>query len=546
MIAQWLFGALLFATLCGVAALAVEHVMHILGRPSRLPWAVALVAALCWPFLAPLVLDATAPDLVNGVLTTAVQANGSSAPALHETSWLISLWAGRFDSVFVVVWAMATALLAVQTVFAIVVLRRIRQRATRMRMHGEDVLIDDTVGPAVIGVMHPAIVMPTWLLELDAPLQTLVLRHEREHCRAHDALLVWLSVVATTLVPWNIAVWWMARRLRAAMEIDCDARTLRDTTDRSQYAKLLLLIAQHKSSARFAPALSHSTSQLHRRIRAMHTPSIRFRSAHVVLAVGVAAVATATACSSRVTTNLTSPANGAASAASAPALLPSTTPDNYPTSETPPYFDFQVTQPATMAPGSKGPTYPAELRAAKKQGQVLAQFVVNTDGTVDMSTIKILKTDDEQFSTAVRGALSEMRFSPATLGGKNVRQLLQQPFMFSMGDNRSGTESPSATPAAAGTMPVLKAARMRDEAVGPAYPQALKDSKLEGQVLTQFVVGPDGKVDMSTFKVLKSTHELFTNAVRAALENMPFDPATKDGIPVRQMLQIPFQFSQSK
>lgn len=545
MIAQWMFGALMFATLCGIAALAAEHVQKLFGRPNRLPWLLALSAAVSWPFLAPLALDSIAPELLSPVTTASIIANGGLPTTASQASLLSALWSGQFDRHLAIAWAFATALLIAQTVVAIAVLRRIRRRAARKLVHGEFVLIDDALGPAVIGIVQPAIVLPTWLLELDHQLQALVVRHEREHCQSRDAALVWLSVIATTVVPWNVAIWWIARRLRTAMEIDCDTRTLRGTNDQTRYAKLLLLIAQHKSSARFAPALSHSTSQLHRRIRAMKTPNIRFRTVHVVMASGIAILATATACSSRVASNLLSPANGSSVATAVPV-----TGDNYPTAETPPYFDFQVTNPVSVAAGAKGPVYPAGLRAAKKQGQVLAQFVVNVDGAVDVKSIKILKTDDEQFSASVRTALVDMRFTPASLNGRAVRQLVQQPFVFSIRDERSKASSTPTVPQTPDTRvnaPVLKPAQLRPTSTSASiYPKELRDSGLEGSVLVQFVVGRDGNVDMSTLKVVKSDHELFTAAVRTALESMQFDPATKDGEPVRQMLQMPFQFSVPK
>ena len=49
----------------------------------------------------------------------------------------------------------------------------------------------------------------------------------------------------------------------------------------------------------------------------------------------------------------------------------------------------------------------------------------------------------------------------------------------------------------------------------PRYPDMLRSANVEGEVLAQFVVDTTGRADMSTFKVLKSTHDLFTNAVKA-------------------------------
>jgi len=97
-----------------------------------------------------------------------------------------------------------------------------------------------------------------------------------------------------------------------------------------------------------------------------------------------------------------------------------------------PYFDFQVEKPVVMAPGAQGPQYPDMLRTAGIEGTVLAQFVVDTTGRAEMSTFKVLKSDNDLFSNAVKNALQRMRFLPAEVGGRKVKQLVQQPFQFSL------------------------------------------------------------------------------------------------------------------
>jgi protein TonB len=62
---------------------------------------------------------------------------------------------------------------------------------------------------------------------------------------------------------------------------------------------------------------------------------------------------------------------------------------------------------------------------------VLAQFVVVTTGRAEMSTFKALKSDNAPVRDAVKNALQRMRFLPAEVGGRKVKQLVQQPFQFS-------------------------------------------------------------------------------------------------------------------
>src|ERR1043166_6222295 len=97
-----------------------------------------------------------------------------------------------------------------------------------------------------------------------------------------------------------------------------------------------------------------------------------------------------------------------------------------------PLFDFQVEKPAASNPSNQPPTYPNQLRAANIEGQVVAKFVVDTNGRADMKTFEIVKTDHELFTSAVRNVLPNYRFFPAELGGRKVKQLVQMPFVFTL------------------------------------------------------------------------------------------------------------------
>jgi protein TonB len=85
-----------------------------------------------------------------------------------------------------------------------------------------------------------------------------------------------------------------------------------------------------------------------------------------------------------------------------------------------------------QAPNSATPQYPDILRQASVEGDVLATFVVDTTGRADVSTFKVLRSTHDLFTTAVRQALPRMRFIPAEVGGRKVKQLVQQPFTFAI------------------------------------------------------------------------------------------------------------------
>ena len=93
-------------------------------------------------------------------------------------------------------------------------------------------------------------------------------------------------------------------------------------------------------------------------------------------------------------------------------------------------FEFQVEKPVRPLPGAGGPPYPKELREANIEGEVLAQFVVDTTGRVEPGSFRALRSTHHEFVLAVRTSLSGLRFKPAEVGGRKVRQLVQQPFEF--------------------------------------------------------------------------------------------------------------------
>ncbi len=96
------------------------------------------------------------------------------------------------------------------------------------------------------------------------------------------------------------------------------------------------------------------------------------------------------------------------------------------------YFEFQVEKQVSPFPGNAGPRYPDMLRSANVEGEVLAQFVVDTTGRADMSTFKVLKSTHDLFTNAVKATLPNMKFYPAEVGGHKVKQLVQMPFQFNL------------------------------------------------------------------------------------------------------------------
>ena len=78
------------------------------------------------------------------------------------------------------------------------------------------------------------------------------------------------------------------------------------------------------------------------------------------------------------------------------------------------------------------PSYPDSLFRGRVTGQVLVEFVVDTSGLVVVESISAVSSSHALFTEAVRRALRDARFHPATLAGRRVRQLVQLPVKFEM------------------------------------------------------------------------------------------------------------------
>ncbi len=85
---------------------------------------------------------------------------------------------------------------------------------------------------------------------------------------------------------------------------------------------------------------------------------------------------------------------------------------------------------AVRDPTSAVPAYPSLLEKQGIEGTAVVRFVVDTTGRADLETFRVIETNHPLFGTAVRDALPGMKFHPATVGPKKVRQMVEIPFGF--------------------------------------------------------------------------------------------------------------------
>jgi protein TonB len=90
----------------------------------------------------------------------------------------------------------------------------------------------------------------------------------------------------------------------------------------------------------------------------------------------------------------------------------------------------ELEHPAERDPFSAAPAYPPELQQSRVEGDVAAEWIVDTLGRADTSSFRVVSATHPGFAQAVRAALPLMHFRPAETYGHRVQQMVRQQFIF--------------------------------------------------------------------------------------------------------------------
>ncbi|HEX4098713.1 MAG TPA: M56 family metallopeptidase, partial [Caulobacteraceae bacterium] len=273
----WMVYVTVVTLLLGLAALAAERSAQIRRAPTRWIWGVGIVASVALP-MAISSVSIQLPDLSGaaGRFTPPVfPLRQLTAGALQPSAWLDTTIGplGRapdLDVLLTWAWTAASVLifLAILGNGAVVFLRK-RSWEGRV-IAGAPVFVSEDVGPAVVGLLRPCVVVPRWIETAAPETQTLVLAHERSHLQAGDAQWLGMAILLIAAMPWNLPLWWQLRRLRFAIEVDCDRRVLNAGHDLARYGETLLMVGEGQSRPiAVVAAMSESRSFLEQRIRKM-------------------------------------------------------------------------------------------------------------------------------------------------------------------------------------------------------------------------------------------------------------------------------------
>lgn len=292
----WMIYVILVSLLLGLAALAFERSARLRQKNTRWLWGVSIAASLILPFIISSV-SLQIPRLTSVVGPEAsakiVVLRQMTARELSPSDWLTAgtgqvAASPGLDGLLEGAWSVASAVLAAAVVASSLQMSWRRRRWERGRMAGVPVYISEDSGPAIVGLLDPRIVVPRWLMNADPADQELVIAHEDAHLEAHDAQLLMVALCLLICMPWNLPLWWQLRRLRFAIEIDCDARVLRRGHEMHRYGEALIAVGERQSTDIAAvAAMSESKSFLEQRIRHMLQKRTKWTLAAAMALVGL-------------------------------------------------------------------------------------------------------------------------------------------------------------------------------------------------------------------------------------------------------------------
>lgn len=281
----WMVYGLVVSLLLAAAALAAERAAQLNGASTRWIWVLAILASLVLPsaissvsLQAPQLHAAASP----GAAGRLVALRQLTSAVLQPSAWLTAAVgpaasAPGLDVVLQRAWIASAAAMLLALAAAAADLHRRSRAWDRSVVAGETVLVSEDVGPAVVGLVRPRIVVPRWIAAGPADLQQMVIAHERAHLQAGDARLLALALVLVVGMPWNLPLWWQLRRLRRAIEMDCDARVLDAGRDVSGYGRALLAVGERQSARIVTVAgMAESKTFLEQRLRNMVSKRTRF------------------------------------------------------------------------------------------------------------------------------------------------------------------------------------------------------------------------------------------------------------------------------
>ncbi len=576
MIAAWILYGLLVGALAGAGALALENLLRAHRLPSRWVWAGAMGLSLFWPA---------------GHLALKHWPRQSPAPPIPDPARVAVLdpltvqvtqesFLRNLDQPILLVWVASSALLLLAFAGLVVRTRRLRRRWEGEEAAGQSVLISHDLGPAVVGYIKPEIVLPEWCRNLEESTLDLILDHEREHLKAWDLRLILTSAVFPILFPWHLPLWWQFKRLRLAVEGDCDLRVVRKHPELTRpYLELLLKVGGTPASTPALVAmLSELEETLERRIKIMTMPFPKKPLLRGMVLTAVGGIFLAVACwapspdevpegeseAVRVPPAMEVPGTPATEAAT-----PATFEDN-PVEELPPppeevaradISSAPTFTPYTVRPDIKNraevaraleEAYPAALKEKGIGGTAQVWFFIEETGRVGKAQVNETSGHPSLDEAALEVA-GIIEFTPALNRDKEVPVWISLPITFATRGPPPPpvSEPPSEVPVDISKAPTFTPYTVRPDITNRAevaralereYPPRLRDAAIGGTAQVWLFIDESGVVQKAQINE-SSGHKALDEAALEVARIIGFTPALKDDKAVPVWISLPITFS---
>jgi len=278
----WMLYVVIVSALLSLGAFLAERAARLKRAGTRWIWLTAIVASLALPTLVSSIAIELPDVLGERVTSRIVVLRQATTLTLSPAIWLTgepapASWRVADDIIRNLWLGVSTAMLLTLIASGVQLFAR-KRRWQRDTVAGAAVFLTPDVGPAVVGLLRPRIAVPRWVKLALPTQQAAVIAHEQSHLDARDPQLFTFALALLVFMPWNLPLWWQLRRLRYAIEIDCDARVLNAGVDPAHYGETLIAVGERQSAYIGAvAAMSESRTFLEERIEHMIKRPVRWR-----------------------------------------------------------------------------------------------------------------------------------------------------------------------------------------------------------------------------------------------------------------------------
>lgn len=297
----WMLYAIMVSLLLSVGAYIAERAARLSRGRTRWIWITAIAASLALPTIIASVSVQLPSIMSPAVAEKVVVLREATTQALSPVMWVSGSAAEPegwrdFDALLTQLWRGASIAMLLALIASGAHLAWRKRSWKRDTVAGAQVYVTEGVGPAVVGLLRPRIVVPQWVTMALPRHQAAVMAHEQSHLDAGDPQLFTLALALLVFMPWNLPLWWQLRRLRYAIEVDCDSRVLQGGIDPTHYGETLISVGERQSAYVGAvAAMSESKSFLEERLRIMLTKPAKWRRVGIAALAGISLTLTALA-----------------------------------------------------------------------------------------------------------------------------------------------------------------------------------------------------------------------------------------------------------